>query len=194
MSANVNVKPQGSPTNEYLGAGAIFHGGDADPENWGTTAPTLIGLTKGGSSFSDNAEFREREADSDYFPMKGARDLTKMTPQLTINALKITTDNLEKFYAGMDTTTGTTYDEVIRGLDLSGSYTNYIWFVGQNRAGKDIAIRLDNVLGDAPCSFTTTKDGEIVLNVVLTAHGDPDTLVIGTPSTYPFRIWLEKVA
>ena len=191
--SSINVKPVGNPVNEYLGAGAIYYGGDADPNDWATgTPPTLLGTTKGGSSFSDNAEFRENDADGNYFPSKNGRDLVKMMPQLTVNMLTISTANLEKYYAGMATTTGTTYDTVIRSFDLSNSYTDHIWFVGQNRDGKDIIIRIDNALGDQPFASSHTKDEEIVLNTIFTAHMDASTIDYTDPTTFPYAVFLEK--
>lgn len=192
--SSYSVKPVGTPgTEEYLGAGAIYYGGSADPENWGTTAPTLLGVTKGGNSFTDNAEFRRREADSDYFPIKGATDFVKMTPQLTVNALTITTANLVKYYAGATLNSGTTYDEIVRDLEIpTASYNDHIWFIGRNRSGDDICVRLDNALGDTPFNFSTNKDEEIVLNVVFTAHADPTTFDYTDASTYPYAIYLEK--
>lgn len=190
--STINVYPQGTPSTEYLGAGAIYTGGDPHPKNWGVTPPTILGATKGGNTYNDNAEFRERQADADYFPVKGARDLVFMRPQLTINALSISTANLEKYYAGMATTTDTTYDSMTRTIDISTSYVDHVWFVGKNRAGKDIIQRLDNVLGDSPMTWNPGKDEEIVLNIVWTAHADPATFDPTDATTYPCATFFEK--
>ena len=191
MSA-INVKPLGNPTTELLGAGAIYIGGDLETASGASFTGVLLGATKGGSSFSDNAEFRRREADADYFPIEGATDLVKMTPQLTVNSLTITAADLEKAFAGMDTTAGTNYDSVTRSFTMT--YTDRLYWIGKTRAGKDIAIELDNVLPDAPLSMSFGKDEEVVLNTVFTAHADPSTFDIDDITTYPYHIVFEKSA
>lgn len=188
--SSINVKPQGTPNVEALGAGAVYVGGDIT--DWGTTPGVLLGVTKGGNSFNDNAEFRTRSADADYFAVKGARDLVAFNPQLTTNQLACSTTDLAKCFAGAVKTTGTTYDTVNRTIDLSTSYIDTLWWIGQTRSGLDVAIRLDNALGDGPITFSTTKDEEIVLNVIFTAHADPATFDPTDETTYPYAILIEK--
>ena len=188
----LNVKPQGDPTTEVLGAGAIYVGGNADPESWGDTPPTVFGTaTKGGSVFNDNAEFRERTADSDYFPVKGARDLTFMRPQLTIQSLSIKAVDLVKAYGGLESVTGTLYNAMTRTLDLSSSYQENVWWIGRDRAGDDLIIWLGNALGDGPITITGAKDEEIVIPVIFTAHADPATFDPDDSDTYPYKIYRE---
>lgn len=188
--STINVKPQGTPSTELLGAGAIYVGGDIT--DWSTSPGVLLGITKGGSSFSDNAEFRKREADADYMSVKGATDMIKMNPQLTVNTLAISTANLETCFGGMVTTTDTTYETVTRTFDMSESYVDRIYWIGQTRAGKDIAIQLDDVLGDAPLAWSPAKDEEIIINTVFTAHADPATFDVADKTTYPYNIIFEK--
>lgn len=173
----------GIPATEFLGAGAVYF-------NWGETTETKVGVTKGGSEFTDNAEYREREADGDYAPVKNHRSLVKLTPTLTINALKINVGNFLKFYAGMveDSTTVTGSTRLYRTKDLSSSYLTNVAFVGQNREGKNIAVVLQNALGDGAFALPATpKEEEIVPVVQFVAHVDsafdPDD-----ETTYPYYI------
>lgn len=189
MSA-INVRPLGQPTKELLGEGAIYIGGDLETANGGDFTGVLLGATKGGSSFTDNATFRMREADGDVFPVKGAIDLVSMNPQLTINSLSISAEDLEQAFAGMDTTTGTKYDSVTRTFTMT--YTDRLYWIGHTRAGDDIAIELDNVIPNAPLSFTFAKDTEVIINTVFTATADPDTFDVTDMTTYPFHILVEK--
>lgn len=180
--------PMGSPSTEYLGPGAIYF-------NYGTVDELVIGATKGGGEFNDNAEFRQREADGDYGPVKGAIDLIKMTPVLTVNTLKIDKVNLQKYFAGvsLDDSDGT-YSKLTRKLDLASSYIDNVAFVGQSRDGKDIIIILYDVLGMNALSMAFTKDEEIVPEIQFTATFDPATFDKTDASTYPYQIWLEKAA
>ncbi len=171
----------GNTAHEYLGAGAIYF-------NWGLDDETCIGVTKGGSEFSDNAEFREREADGDYAPVKGHRDMIKIMPQLTVNALKLNTTNLIKFMAGNKTDYSTVGKvKIHRTLDLSESYITNVAWVGASREGRYMVIVLKNVLSDSVFSLSATKDEEIVNNVQFTAHID-DSFCPDDYTTYPYYV------
>ncbi len=173
----------GSTVHEFLGPGAVYF-------NYGLSSETRVGLTKGGSEFNDNAEFREREADGDYAPVKGHRQITKFTPQLSINALRLSTSNLLKFYAGMqaDNTTTAGKSKIYRTLDLSSSYIDNVAFVGKNKEDKNIIVVVKNALGDGPINIPTTdKENEIVINPQFTGHID-DTFDPDDKTTYPYYI------
>jgi hypothetical protein len=173
----------GLPATEYLGAGAVYF-------NWGLSSEALVGVTKGGAEFTDNAEFREREADGDYAPVKGHRNLTKIMPQLTVPALKLSTANLVKFAAGMIEDSVTTPGEtrLYRTIDLSSSYIENVAFVGASRQGKLMVIVLKNALGDGPLAIpATAKEEEIVVSVLWTAHVD-GTFDPSDKLTYPYYI------
>lgn len=174
----------GNPVHEFLGAGAVYF-------NWGLANETLAGVTKGGNAFNDNAEFREREADGDFFPVKGHKDIIKMTPQLTLNAVKLSTQNLKRFLAGVKADTTTTPGTAIltRTLDLSASYIENVAFVGANREGKLMVVLLKNVLGDGVFNLpTTVKSEEIVPAMQFTAHAD-STFDPDDQTTYPYQIY-----
>jgi hypothetical protein len=178
----------GTPNTEYLGPGAIYF-------DYGLASEAVIGATKGGGEFNDGAEFRMREADSDYGPVKGAIDLIKLNPVLTVNALKIDKTNLQKYFAGvsLDDTDGT-YSKLTRMLDLSSSYIDNVAFVGQNRAGADIVIILKDAIGLGELSAAFEKDEEMVPEVQFTATFDPATFDKTDADTYPYQIWLQKNA
>lgn len=176
-----------TPNVTYLGAGAVYF-------NWGLPDEICIGATKGGSEFSDNAEFRQIEYDGNYMPAKGEKQLIKMTPQLKIKSITLSIANLLKFYAGMkedNTEAGTT--KLYRTFDMCGSYIKNITFVGVTASScggeRYILITLDNVLGDNPFMIPATgKEEEIVIDTTLTAHIDQATFDFDDMTTYPYHI------
>jgi hypothetical protein len=187
MTVKANA-PLGVPTGEYLGPGAIYF-------NYGEASEVVVGATKGGGEFNDGAEFRQREADGDLGPVKGAIDLIKLNPILTVNALKIDKTNLQKFFAGMSLDDADAiYSKLTRMVDLTNSYIENVAFVGQNRSGTDMVIILYNALGDGALVMAFTKDEEIVPEVQFTATFDPTTFDRTDPDTYPYQIWLQKAA
>lgn len=182
------LTPLGTPSTEYLGAGAVYF-------NFGELDELCIGTTKGGSEFKDGAEFRQREADGDLGPVKGAIDLIKLMPQLTLKSLKIDKVNLAKFYAGMSLDdTNATYSKLTRKVDLSSSYLTNVAFVGQNRAGNDIIVIVKNALGDGALELAVTKDEELIPSVQFTGTIDPAVFDRADASTYPYQVWLQKAA
>lgn len=175
----------GQPVNEFLGPGAVYF-------DYGLATEIQIGLTKGGSVFNDNAVFKRRDGDGDYTPVKGAVELQSLTPQLTINSLKINVQNMLKYYAGM--VAGTASDgaqSLYRAYDLSGSYVTNVAWVGKDRAGNNMAVVLDNCLGDGPVNLSPVKDEEIVPQIIFTAHADPATFDPDDKTTWPYHFDFE---
>lgn len=187
MSSNAYA-PLGTPANEFLGPGAIYF-------DYGEETEVVIGATKGGGEFTDNAEFHEREADGDMGPVKGAVDLIKMRPVLKVKALKIDYTNLQKYFAGMYyDSSDSTYHKLTRMTDLDDSYLTNVAFVGQNRSGLDIVIILYDALGLGALKAAFTKDEEIVPEIEFTATFDPDTFDRDDADTYPYQVWLQKAS
>ena len=110
-------------------------------------------------------------------------------PQLSVNALRLSTANIIKFFAGIkqdNSAAGQT--KLYRSIDLSSSYIENVAFVGANREGKLIVIVLKNALGDGPLNIpATAKDDEIVVSVQFTGHID-DTFDPDDETTYPYYI------
>lgn len=176
-----------TPNVMYLGAGAVYF-------NWGLEDEVYVGATKGGSDFSDNAEFRQTEYDGNYFPGMGEEYMTKMMPQLTIKSLTLAKENLLKFYGGMkedNSEVGKT--RLYRTFDMCGSYIKNIAFVGVTAsscgAERYILVVLKNVLGINPFTIPATgKEEEIVVDAVLTAHIDQTEFNFSDMTTYPYYI------
>ena len=60
---------------------------------------TPIGLTRGGSSFVVEREYREIEADGDKGPVMGRIVIDREVVKLTVNALELfTAANMSKYY------------------------------------------------------------------------------------------------
>ena len=179
--SNTGYAKQGQPANEFIGAGAIY-------VNYGLSGEDCLGATKGGNSFNDNAEYREREADADYAPVMGARDLVKLMPQLTVPALNINVQQALKYFAGMQADTKTSGSQKLyRTWDLADSYFTNIAWVGRDRAGNNTALVLANPIGDGVIDLASAKDEEVVLSVQFTAHIDPATFDPDTITTYPYH-------
>jgi len=167
----------------FLGAGAIYF-------NYGEVSETLIGATRGGSTFSVDREIREVGQDGTYGMVKGMRRKSKIQPSMKIKAMELDTDNYSKFFAGMTvTTTNPNYDTVTENVDIvTGDYLTNVAFVGENLNGEDIVIVLKNALGDGKIEFAIEDKSEIVPEVVFTGHYDSSDLRV-----VPYEIRFPKL-
>lgn len=67
-----------------------------------TVGTTPIGLTRGGSSFTVEREYRNIEADGDYGPVKGRTVIDSETAKLEVNALELfNSTDMAKYYPAM---------------------------------------------------------------------------------------------
>src|SRR5690554_7995799 len=73
-----------------------------------------IGLTRGGSVFSVEREYREIVADCDRGPVKGRVVIDTERAMLTVNALEpFSSDEVTRYWPGLDVdTAGSAYDEI----------------------------------------------------------------------------------
>lgn len=68
-----------------------------------TVGTTPVGLTRGGSSYAVEREYRNIEADGDYGPVKGRIVIDSEIAKLTVNALELfNAEEMTKYYPAMN--------------------------------------------------------------------------------------------
>ena len=82
-----------TPENVFIDAGAIYF-------NYGLANETLLGATRGGNEFNTNRVSKNIEADGIKGAVKGMKRITEVNPQITVNMLELSIDNLVKAIAG----------------------------------------------------------------------------------------------
>ena len=79
----------------------------------------ILGATRGGSEFNLNAEMREVEVDGAPGPVKGLKRFVRVAPEITINLLSLTKENILMAIPGAKATPGDTefegYDVITSG-------------------------------------------------------------------------------
>jgi hypothetical protein len=166
-----------TPAKIMLGEGIIVY-------NYGETDEAIIGATRGGGQFDRTVTFKDVTFDGAMGPVKGLRRKTQAVARLVGNMLELATGNLTKYYAGLKTTTGTTYDTVSANSDLADTdYYKNVAFVGQSKDGKEVVIILKNALGDGNVNLAFKDGDEVVAKTQWTAHYDSTT-----PTTEPWEI------
>lgn len=82
-----------TPENIFIDAGAVYF-------DYGLATERLLGATRGGNEFNTNRVLKNIEADGIKGAVKGMKRVTEVNPQITVNMLELSIDNLIKSIAG----------------------------------------------------------------------------------------------
>lgn len=151
-----------------LGQGVVAIGG------------TPIGLTRGGSAFNVEREFREIEADGDRGPVKGRIVIDTERAVLNVNSLELfNAEDMTKYYPGTsitpdDETTPTknTWQSTLEILDTD--YQSITW-TGKTKDGKAVVITLENAINMGNVEWTLEDKNEVVPELQYTSTYDETT-------------------
>lgn len=164
-------------------AGAVY-------VNLDETDERLLGATRGGSTFRIEQDVREIEVDGSPGPLKGARRVVEVRPQLTTNLLEMTMENLLMAIPGAEATpipdaTATTGHSIRRRRNIRGiDYIKNIGIVGTKQgSGEPVILKIYNAMQDDNFELGTEDKDESVLELTFTGHFDP-----GDMSVEPWEI------
>lgn len=139
-----------------------------------------IGLTRGGSAFVTEREYRNIEADGDKGPVKGRIVVDSEVAKLTVNALELfTAADMTKYYPGMSITpepTATPTTDVMTSTltIVAGDYNDVVW-TGKTKDGKAVTITVENALNMSNLEWTLEDKNEVVASLEFTATYDEAT-------------------
>lgn len=141
-----------------------------------TSLGTLLGATRGGSSFTIEQEIREMEVDGARGPVKGGRRITMVKASLNVNFIEHTLANLKRMLVGSDSAVfNINWDAITRDLVIADAdFLADVTIVGQVSGTSDaMGIKLINGIADNnfELSFADKDEGVIAMNLV--AHFDP---------------------
>ena len=130
---------------------------------------TPIGLTRGGSSFIVDREYREIPADGDRGPVQGRIVIDTERAKLTVNALELfTAADMLKYYPGLSNTTGTLTSTL---TIAAGDYNDVTW-VGKTKDGKAVTIKVENAINMDNLEWKLEDKSEVVPAIGFTATYD----------------------
>ena len=160
-----------------LGCGVVSVGGEP------------IGLTRGGSVFAVEREFRNIEADCDRGPVKGRQLIDTEIARLTVNALEpFSSDEIQRYYPGLAIdTSGAEYDEMTGTLSIAAGDYNQVQFVGKTKDGKAVTIQVDNAINMENLEWSLEEKAEVVPSLGFTATYTEDAR-----NTPPWRVRFAK--
>lgn len=147
-----------------------------------------IGLTRGGSAFVTEREYRNIEADGDKGPVKGRIVVDSEVAKLTVNALELfTAADMNKYYPAMSITADPvvtpTSDVLTSTLSIvSGDYNDVVW-TGKTKDGKAVTITVEDALNMGNLEWTLEDKNEVVASLEFTATYDE-----ATRTTAPWKV------
>ena len=151
---------------------------------------TLMGATRGGSTFTIEQEIREMEVDGARGPMKESRRITMIKASLTVNFIEHTTESLKRAIVGSNSQVfNVNHDAISRDLTIAvGDYLSNVAILGEvSGDANGMGIVLTNVIADGNFELSMVDKEEGVVAVTFTAHFDPAT-VGSKDDTEPWQI------
>jgi hypothetical protein len=143
---------------------------------------TLLGATRGGSTFTIETTYREMAVDGAKGPVKGSRRIEKVIAKMEVTFIEFSPELIALALPGSTTeetpAVTPTHKEIRRALQLGlANYSSSVALIGEV-SGSDhpIVCILENVLADGGFSIGTKDANESDLKVQFTAHFDPSTL------------------
>ncbi len=133
---------------------------------------TPIGLTRGGSSFTVEREFRNIEADGDRGPVKGRIVIDTEVATLNVNALELFDDTkMKAYYPGLDIT----LKKMTSTLKIiAGDHSDVTW-TGKTLNGDSVTITVEDAINMGNIEWNLEDKNEVVPEIAFTATYDEAT-------------------
>ena len=127
-----------------------------------TAGTNILGVTRGGGTFTVTRETRTPEVDGMRYPFKGSDFVDSVDAYLSTTLLEVSADNFKKLLASGDSSTSGKKTTVTMhtAIDPSTDYITSLCWVGDISDGRMVLIELDNAINTADFSMTFTDKGE----------------------------------
>lgn len=127
-----------------------------------TAGTSILGVTRGGGSFTVTREVRTPDMDGMRYPYKGADFVDSIDAYLSGTLLEVTPENFTRLLSqGSASTSGKkTTITMHTAINTSTDYIDKLCWVGDLADGRLVMIELDNAFNTADFSLTFTDKGE----------------------------------
>jgi len=122
----------------------------------------ILGVTRGGGSFTVTRETRTPEVDGVRYAFKGADFIDSADAYLSGTLLEVTPGNFKRLLGTGDSTTSGKKTTITfhTAVDKDTDYITHLAWVGDIADGRMVLIELDNAFNTQDFSFTFTDKGE----------------------------------
>lgn len=126
-----------------------------------STPANILGVTRGGGSFTVTRETRTPEVDGMRYPFKGADFVDSVDAYLSGTLLEVVPNNFKLLLGTGDVaTSGKKTTITMHTAVQSADYITHLCWVGDLADGRAVLIELDNAFNTADFSLTFTDKGE----------------------------------
>lgn len=127
-----------------------------------TAGTSILGVTRGGGSFTVTREVRTPEMDGMRYPFKGSDFIDSIDAYLSGTLLEATPENFKRILGQADVQTSgkKTTITMHTAIDPEEDYLDSLCWVGDLADGRLVLIELDNAFNTADFSLTFTDKGE----------------------------------
>lgn len=129
---------------------------------------TAVGLTRGGSQFVVEREYRIIEADGDYGPVKGRIRKIRSVPKLTINALELSKGNMVNFFPATGLS-GSDLSLYSSRVDVEDNDYHTVVFTGKTMDGRPVVLTLLYAINLENIDLSMTDKEEVVASITFTS-------------------------
>lgn len=121
----------------------------------------ILGVTRGGGSFTVTKETRTPEVDGMRYPFKGADFTDSSDAYLSGTLLEVTPENFKRLLGTGDVkTNGQKTTVTMHTAVADGDYIDKLCWVGDISGGQLVLIELDNAFNTSDFNLTFTDKGE----------------------------------
>lgn len=122
----------------------------------------ILGVTRGGGTFTVTREIRTPEVDGMRYAFKGADFVDSADAYLSGTLLEVVAQNFKRLLGTGDATTSGKKTTVTMhtAIDADNDYIDHLCWVGDLADGRAVLIELDNAFNTSDFSLTFTDKGE----------------------------------
>ena len=128
-----------------------------------TAGTSLLGVTRGGGSFTVTRETRTPEVDGMRYPFKGADFVDSADAYLSGTLLEVNETNWKRLIGTAEINDTTATKKILTmhtAVNKATDYIDHLCWVGDIADGRFVMIELDNAFNTQDFSFTFTDKGE----------------------------------
>lgn len=146
----------------------------------------ILGVTRGGGTFTVTREMRTPEVDGMRYPFKGADFVDSADAYLSGTLLEVVAENFKRLLGTGDATTSgkKTTITMHTAINTATDYIDHLCWVGDLADGRAVLIELDNAFNTSDFSLTFTDKGEGTMTFEFHARQEN----VDDYDTAPFRV------
>lgn len=151
-----------------------------------TAGTSILGVTRGGGTFTATREIRTPDVDGMRYPFMGADFVDSIDAYLSGTLLEATPENFKRLFSQADVETSgkKTTITVHTAINTETDYLPHLCWIGDLADGTLVLIELDNAFNTADFSLTFTDKGEGTLPFEFHARQED----VSDYDTAPFRV------